>query len=201
MKNIVLVLIGVLVIIAGVSLYKCRQLQLKYEVSISNVKALDDALALKNNSLRVLQLKVNQLDYFKDSILVKMDSLRKELGVKDKNLKALQYIASTSSKTDTIVLTDTVFRNNKVNVDTLIGDAWYNIRIKLKYPNMIAVTPRFISSKYVVIHGKRETINPPKKWWLLRLFQKKHTVVTVDVVEESPYVKDSIRRFVEIIKN
>lgn len=84
MKKIIAVIIGVLVLVTGFSLYKCGKLQLKYETSISNVKALDDALSLKNSFYRVLQLKTDQLGYFNDSILVRMDSLRKEMGIKDK---------------------------------------------------------------------------------------------------------------------
>lgn len=200
MKKIIAVIIGVLVLVTGFSLYEYRQLQLKYETSVGNAKALDDALSLKNNSYRVLQLKADQLGYFNDSILVKMDSLRKEMGIKDKNLKALQYLSSVSSKTDTLVLKDTLFRDRKINVDTIVGDAWYDVRLKLKYPNFISVTPKFISHKFVVVHSKKETVNPPKKFWLFRLFQKKHTVVQVDIVEQSPYIKDSASRYVEIIK-
>lgn len=200
MKKIIAVIIGVLVICTGLSIYKYNKLQLKYEASVGNVKALDDALSLKNSSFRVLQLKADQLGYFNDSILFKMDSLRKEMGIKDKNLKALQYLSSVSSKTDTLVLKDTLFRDRKINVDTIVGDAWYDIRFKLKYPNFISVTPKFISHKFVVVHSKKETINPPKKFWLFRLFQRKHTVIQVDITEQNPYIRDSVGRYVQIIK-
>lgn len=47
---------------------------------------------------------------------------------------------------------------------------------------------------------KKETVSAPKKCWLLRLFQKKHKVVQVDIEEKNPYVRDTQSRYVEIIK-
>lgn len=129
-----------------------------------------------------------------------MDSLRRAQGIKDNDLKVLQYLSSKVEKTDTLILMDTIFVKDMLNVDTIVRDAWYNMRIKLKYPNYIVVTPRFYSQKYITVHTKKETVNPPKKCWFLRLFQKKHKVVTVDVYEESPYITDSISRYVEIVK-
>ena len=46
---------------------------------------------------------------------------------------------------------------------------------------------------------RKETIDPPKKNWLLRLFQKKHRVAEVEVVEKNPYINSEKQRFIEII--
>jgi len=73
---------------------------------------------------------------------------------------------------DTINLVDTIFEP-RVNIDTILGDQWYTLQLKLKYPNQVIVAPRFTSEKMVFMYLKRETINPPKKTWLGRLFQKK----------------------------
>lgn len=129
-----------------------------------------------------------------------MDSIRKVQGIKDKDVKVLQYISSKAEKTDTLILKDTVFVKNMAQVDTVIGDAWYSMRFRLKYPYYIAVTPKFLSQKYITVYMKKETVNPPKKCWLLRLFQKKHKVIMVNVHEQNPYITDSVSRFVEIVK-
>lgn len=133
-----------------------------------------------------------------------MDSLRKVLKIKDRDLKALSYLVSNASKTDTIVLRDTIFKESpykdSILLDTIIGDAWYQSRMKIKYPNYIILHPSFRSQKYITVSSRRETVSPPKKWWLLRLFQRKHEVVVVNVTEENPYIQDSIAKFVEIIK-
>lgn len=129
-----------------------------------------------------------------------MNAVRKEAGIKDKEVKSLHYMASVVEKADTIILKDTVFVKDVTETDTIVGDAWYNMRVRLKYPNFIAIAPKFFSQKYVTVYTRKETVNPAKKCWFLRLFQKKHKVVEVNVVEKNPYIKDSISRYVEVIK-
>ena len=119
--------------------------------------------------------------------------------VKDKNLKSVQYITSTLSRVDTITLKDTIFKK-PLKVDTVIGDKWCNAKIVLSYPSTIIVNPTFKSEKNIVVSTKKETVNPPKKFWLFRLFQKKHTVIKVDIIEKNPYVSNEENRYIEIIK-
>ena len=129
-----------------------------------------------------------------------MNEVRKELNVKDKDLGAMQYILSEASKTDTVEFRDTIFSIPTLHIDTMLGDKWYQFNLELRYPNKIITTPKFISEKFVIINYKKETINPPKKCWLLRLFQKKHKVIRVEVVEKNPYIENKQHRFIEIIK-
>ena len=130
-----------------------------------------------------------------------MDKTRKELKVKDKNVETLQYVYTTLTKTDTIVFKgDTIFKEPSFSMDTIIGDKWYHCKVGLDYPSSITLSPEFASEKHIVVHTKKETVNPPKKFWLFRLFQKKHKVLHVDVVEKNPYVEDAEFKYVEIIK-
>ena len=85
-------------------------------------------------------------------------------------------------------------------IDTLIGDGWYTLKLGLKYPSMIAVEPYFKSEKHIVVSSKKETVNPPKKFFLFRWFQKRHIVLHIDVVEKNPYVGNETSKYVEIIK-
>ena len=172
----------------------------KYEVAMANLKAYDRQLSGMTNMNTAYQMTVNQLEYYQDSILRALDSTRKELKIKDKNLQALHYVSSSFTKPDTVTLKDTIFREPAFALDTLIGDDWYNVRIGLKYPSTIAVKPDFKSEKHIVVFTKKETVNPPKKWWILRIFQKKHTVLNVDVVEKNPYVENETSKYVEILK-
>jgi hypothetical protein len=55
------------------------------------------------------------------------------------------------------------------------------------------------SEKAVVVSTKRETVDPPKKFFLCRWFQKKHTVVKVVVKENNPHVIDQENVFIEIV--
>lgn len=70
----------------------------------------------------------------------------------------------------------------------------------MSYPDTLIFSPNFKSSQYIIAHLKKETIDPPKKWWWQRLFQKKHKVLNVKVVERNPYIDVKTNKYVEIIK-
>lgn len=172
----------------------------KWERAEANVKAYSALNAKADEKNIALQLTVEQLGYFKDSVLQELDKTRRQLKIKNKNLKAVQSVSSVFTKTDTVTLKDTIFKEPTLSVDTVMGDKWYNVNIGLKYPSTITVKPYFKSEKHIIISAKRETVNPPKKFFLFRWFQRKHTVVHVDVVEKNPYVDAESSRYVEIVK-
>jgi hypothetical protein len=176
-----------------------KKLQEDYEIAVGNEKALlQDCNNLKNN-VGVLQLSVAQLEHYNDSILTKLNTVRKRLKIKDKELKGLQYIYSTMEKKDSIVfIKDTIFIEN-LHVDTTLTSKWYNLNVKLDYPSSVTVTPKVISEQSVIIHSNRETIKPPKKCAIARWFQKKHRVIRVEVEEENPYIEIKQNKFVKIL--
>lgn len=192
-----------IVSLLGIGIYIWNERQdLKKEVCTlrNNQKAfIAENSSLKDES-RAFKFTIEQLNYYNDSILQKMNEVRKELKIKDDNLKQMQYLLSEATKKDTIVFRDTLFREPSLNIDTLIGDKWYNIRLGLKYPNLITTNPTFISEKYIIVNKKKETINPPKKFFLFRWFQRKHWVMEVHIKEKNPYIKEINNKFVEIIK-
>ena len=197
--------IGVIVLtsLLAVSTYILynRNQDLKEETStlMSNQKAfIAENSSLKEKN-RVFKFTVEQLNYYNDSILQKMNDVREELKIKDKNIKQLQYLLSVSTKKDTVLFTDTIFRDKSLALDTIIGDKWYNIRLGLKYPNLIYTEPTFTSEKYIIVNKKKETVNPPKKFFLFRWFQRKHWVMEVHIKEKNPYIKEIDNKFVEII--
>ena len=201
-KIINYIIIGIgLSLITSISIlyYNNKKLKENLSVATANVKAYASANSSLKNDNRVFQLTVDQLGYYNDSILEKLNTLRKELGIKDKELKSLQYMSSVITKTDTFKFRDTLFIDKALHIDTIIGDKWYNVSLRLKYPNMVITSPEFRSEKYAIISYKKETINPPKKCKLLRFFQKKHKVITAEVIEKNPYIEDKQVKFVEIL--
>lgn len=204
MKKYIRILVAVvlgLLVVSTYTLYNRNQdLKEEISVSMSNQKAfIAENSSLKEEN-RAFKFTVEQLNYYNDSILQKMNDVRKGLKIKDKDLKQMQYLLSEATKKDTIVFRDTLFREPTLNVDTLVGDKWYQMRLGLKYPSTITTDPKFVSEKYIMVDYKKETINPPKKCWLLRLFQKKHKVVEVNVVEKNPYIENKQQRFIEIVE-
>lgn len=203
-KRYIRIGIVILMSLLAVSTYTLynRNQDLKEEISVSMTN--QKVFIAENSSLkeknRVFKFTIEQLNYYNDSILQKMNDVRKELKIKDKNIKQLQYFLSVSTKKDTVLFTDTIFKDKSLALDTIIGDKWYNIRLGLKYPNLIYTEPTFTSEKYIIVNKKKETVNPPKKFFLFRWFQRKHWVMEVHIKEKNPYIKETNNKFVEIIE-
>lgn len=196
----ILGIIALLGIIYSIGLSrKCIKLNEEISITANNQKILLGMRDSLNTSNRVLKLTIDQLNYFNDSILNEMNKVRKELKIKDNKLKSLSYINSVIEKRDTIIFNDTIFIEN-IKIDTVIEDRWYSMKLDLEYPNRIITEPSFISEKYIVVSRKKETINPPKKFFISRWFQRKHWVMEVNVVEKNPYIKESNNRFIEFYK-
>ena len=199
MKKFIIGLIVLLVCSLIYIVHQNRTLTAKYETSIENIKAYDSQLSGLNNSNKVFKLTIDQLNYFKDSILIKMNEVRKELNIKDSKIKQMQYKLSHVEKPDSIILKDTIFVES-FKLDTIIGYGWANTHLIMKYPNYIKFTPKFKLESFLFVESKKETVNPPKKFFLFRWFQRKHTVLNVTVKENNPYVETDEQKFVEIIK-
>ena len=194
----ILSIIVVILTITTIIFYnKNKQLSKNLDIYNSNQKAFIAENASLKEEQRVFQFTIDQLNYYNDSLLQEMNNVRKELNIKDKNLNTIEYINSVINKIDTIIFRDTLFINNK---DTVLGDQWYTLNLNITYPNTIIISPKFRSDKYIITSYKKETVNPPKKWWILRLFQKKHKVVRVEIVEKNPYIENKQQRFIQIIQ-
>lgn len=202
-KLILICVVTVILIALGITVAIQSKKISNLNESLSNAITNEKALLLKNNDneneIRSLKLSVEQLDYFNDSITEKLNQARKQLKIKDADLKQLQYLKTLAAKTDTVFIKDTIFVE-KTHIDTTIGDQWYKLNLQLEYPNKITASPMFISEKSIITSVKKETIKPPKKCKFARMFQKKHKVVVVDIQENNPYINTESYRHVEIIK-
>lgn len=185
-------------------LYKYYDRSKNLENNLSVLRANQKAFMEENSSLKeenkVFRFNIDEVNLYNDSLVQKMNSIRKELGIKDSNLKQMQYLLSMPVKSDTIVFKDTVFCKPDLHIDTIVGDKWYNMDLKLVYPNIIYTKPTFISEKYIITSKKKETVNPPKKFFLFRWLQKKHWVVEVNIEEKNPYIHEINNKFIEIIE-
>lgn len=174
---------------------------LNYEVSnaITNIKAYE----LENSALRddTIEFKytIEQLNYSKDSLNQRINKLRKDLKIKDKDIQKLQYMLSENQKKDSIVFVhDTLFREN-IKVDTTLNDNWSKLHLQLEYPNTVLAEYSFKNESLVTTYIKRETVNPPHKCAFIRWFQKKHKVIHVEIKEQNPYCEIKEQRFINIV--
>ena len=174
---------------------------LNYEISnaITNIKAYE----LENSALRddTIEFKytIEQLNYSKDSLNQRINKLRKDLKIQDKDIQKLQYMLSENQKKDSIVFVhDTLFREN-IKVDTTLNDNWSKLHLQLEYPNTVLAEYSFKNESLVTTYIKRETVNPPHKCAFIRWFQKKHKVIHVEINEQNPYCEIKEQRFINII--
>ena len=205
-EKILIALVIALSILLCISIYidRCRIAQNKSnEANLKAYIALNDTLRSTN---RMFEFKVSQLNYINDSLVNQMDIVRKNIGVKDKNLKGLGYIKSTVRIHDTVLVNRIRDGDKPLSIDTVINKKWYQIEIDYKgsrcseCKDTLIVSPKVSSEKYVVISTSKEYVDAPKKWWLQRIFQKKEEVVDVKVVETNPYIYSDHERFIKVIK-
>lgn len=125
-KKLISFLIGIVVLIGlGTTIVmqhnQIKKINSELVVATNNYKAYEaEASELKDKTLE-FQLTVDQLNNSNDSLVRKLNSVRKDLKVKDKYIEELKYIASENQKKDSIFIKDTIFIKDAA-IDTLISD-------------------------------------------------------------------------------
>ena len=164
----------------------------------TNIKAYElENLALKDNTIE-FQYTIEQLNHSKDSLNQKINKLRKDLKIKDKDIQKLQYVLSENQKKDSIIVHDTLFIE-KVKIDTTLSDDWSKLHLQLEFPNKVVTEYSFKNESLVTTYLKKETIKPPHKFIFVRWFQKKHKMIYVEVNEQNPYCEIKEQKFINII--
>lgn len=186
----------------GITIYiqsnKIKNLRNELEYAVNNYKAYE----AENDSLINVNIEfvytVAQLNASSDSLVKELNKIRKELKIKDKNIEELQYLAYHLQKTDTLFIRDTIFRDIDFNMDTVIANEWAKLQLHMEYPNQIAADYSFKNETVIVSSSRRETIDPPHKCWLIRLFQKKHYITDVEVIQKNPYCENDLHKHIKI---
>lgn len=202
MKKIILRILSYTLLVLAIIFMtnKIRNLNIALDNSINNEKAYAAENSGLKESNRVFKLSIEQLEYFSDSLMLKMKKVANENKVKDNKIKALQYQLEHFSKKDTIVIKDTIFREPGFVLDTCIVDKWNRSCLHLSYPGTIALSSEYNNEKYITLSSHKEPVKP-RKWFLPRWFTRKHTIIEVIVVDQNPYVTTPKQRYIEIIDN
>lgn len=192
-----LIMLGVIMTIT-IMHKQIQSLTDQLSISVSNENAYAAENSDLNSKNRVFQFTIDQLQYSNDSLNRKIMSVVRENDIKDRDIRSLQYQLEHFSKTDTIVLRDTIFRDPTFRLDTCIMDEWNTSCISLAYPGQIGISNSYVNEKYIIVNSKRESIRP-HKCGFVNFFRKKHTVLEIDVIDKNPYVETERQRFIEII--
>lgn len=202
MKKYLYIGLGVLVagLLATIAILGVRHKKLLS--TVERLKKTELAYELENSDLKGKAIQAEYtiagLNNSKDSLVQKLNQVRKELKIKDKKLESLSLITTVITKTDTIHTVDTIF-TEKVHIDTTIQDKWYKLDLGLYYPNEVKVSPEFNSELYIIASYKKVPINPAKckigNW-----FRKKTKIVEIEVKEENPYINKKQQKFIKVVK-
>ena len=168
-----------------------------YEKELQNVEAYQVANSGLEGEIRQQKMTISDLYSSLDSIDRKLVSTMQQLKISDNKVKEMQYQSGQASRIDTIIISDTIFDYN-VNIDTSVGDYWYNIRLQLEYPSTIITTPTFNSEQYIYIFNEKKYVGGKSKWFFINWFKKKYISTEVRVEERNPYIKITNQKFIEI---
>lgn len=182
----------------GITLHnQNKKLSQNLETAQNNIEAYQELLIDSQQASNVLKLTVEQLQNSKDSVLHKLDSVRKELKIKPKQIhtaatqtQVLNVIGSKGVGGNIIVkdsiYTDSILYNPLTKVKYTIGNDTVNIAIDLR------------NEQYLYVYTKREYKN--KKNFFKRLFTldfKKVTKYKYNIVNTNDLLKSKDVRIVE----
>lgn len=189
----------IFIVALGISSNKLEEYKRLYQKELQNVEAYRLANSTLENIAIQHKMTINELQYSNDSLDQKLVKTMKELKIKDNKIKDLQYQLTQATRTDTITVTDTIFKEN-TNIDTTFGDEWYQMHLQLQYPSTVITSPEFNSEQFVYIYTSKVYNTKPSKCFFINWFKKKHTVTEVKIEEKSPYIKTMKQKFIEINK-
>ena len=192
------IIVGLL-ITCSVQCSQNRKLKEQYEISTGNEKSLWDRINGNQKDIAAYQTTIESLKHINDSTVQHLLAKQEELKIKNKELQAMLSLASNFHTTDTLRLTDTIFKEPNFALDTTIRDEWRTVNLGLHWPGEICLDAWMRSQKEVFITSVRETIKPPKKCAFLRWFQKKHTVVRVRIEEDNPWLETEQNMYIQIL--
>ena len=182
----------------GITLHnQNKKLSQSLETAQNNIEAYQGLLSDSQQASNVLKLTAEQLQNSKDSVLHKLDSVRKELKIKPKQIhtaatqtQVLNVIGSKGVGGNIIVkdsiYTDSILYNPLTKVKYTIGNDTVNIAIDLR------------NEQYLYVYTKREYKN--KKNFFKRLFTldfKKVTKYKYNIVNTNDLLKSKDVRIVE----
>lgn len=150
----------------------------------------------KNQKYIQQSLTINEIKQSNDSLIKELNSVRKELDIKDKQLLEMTLIKEEVKHADSVVITDTIFVEN-FKLDTIIGDKYLSMKLNFEYPNTIKYEPTISNNKFIYTKVTKEYAKP-KKIFPLFLFQRKVNVVEIIVKDDNPYFKNKTIKHIKI---
>ena len=171
-----------------------------YEKELQNVEAYRASNSGLEEEIKVYKMSINDLEMSKDTLDKKLMTTLQDLKLSKNKISSLQYQLKKATRIDTIVIPDTILVKD-IDIDTTLGDAWYNLNLKLQYPSTIITEPSFNSEQFVYIYNKKEYVGGKSKCFFVNWFKKKYISTEVIVEEKNPYINTIEQKFIKIENN
>lgn len=182
----------------GITLHnQNKKLSQSLETAQNNIEAYQGLLSDSQQASNVLKLTVEQLQNSKDSVLHKLDSVRKELKIKPKQI----HTAATQTQVLNVIGSKGVGGNIIVKDSIYTDSILYNPLTKVKYTignDTVNIAIDLCNEQYLYVYTKREYKN--KKNFFKRLFTldfKKVTKYKYNIVNTNDLLKSKDVRIVE----
>lgn len=202
-KALLSLLVGLLVVFS-INIYKQnKRLSKSLEMAQNNIEAYQGILNGSQQANNVLKLDMSQLQNINDSLIQKIDSVRKELKLKPK------VIRTTATQTQTIYVTASKGVRGQDIIKTIQKDTVYKDTIlinpltKIDYTigkDTVSVNLDIKNQQFLYVYKKRQYKN--KKSFIKRLFTldfKKVDVYKYQIVNTNDIIKTSDVRVIESI--
>ena len=202
-KALLSLLVGLLVVFS-INIYKQnKRLSKSLEMAQNNIEAYQGILNGSQQANNVLKLDMSQLQNVNDSLIQKIDSVRKELKLKPK------VIRTTATQTQTIYVTASKGVRGQDIIKTIQKDTVYKDTIlinpltKIDYTigkDTVSVNLDIKNQQFLYVYKKRQYKN--KKSFIKRLFTldfKKVDIYKYQIVNTNDIIKTSDVRVIESI--
>lgn len=202
-KALLSLLVGLLVVFS-INIYKQnKRLSKSLEMAQNNIEAYQGILNGSQQANNVLKLDMSQLQNVNDSLIQKIDSVRKELKLKPK------VIRTTATQTQTIYVTASKGVRGQDIIKTIQKDTVYKDTIlinpltKIDYTigkDTVSVNLDIKNQQFLYVYKKRQYKN--KKSFIKRLFTldfKKVDMYKYYIVNTNDIIKTSDVRVIESI--
>lgn len=202
-KALLSLLAGLLVVFS-INIYKQnKRLSKSLEIAQNNIEAYQGILNGSQQANNVLKLDMSQLQNVNDSLIQKIDSVRKELKLKPK------VIRTTATQTQTIYVTASKGVRGQDIIKTIQKDTVYKDTIlinpltKIDYTigkDTVSVNLDIKNQQFLYVYKKRQYKN--KKSFIKRLFTldfKKVDMYKYQIVNTNDIIKTSDVRVIESI--
>lgn len=145
---------------------------------------------------RVFRVRAEELAASRDTLMARIDSLRRSAGVRLRDLRSAHWRETVVERVDTLWMADSIF---VADMDTVVDDGWTRAELSFRAPRSVTVGVSVRNETALLVKARREIVGRPRRFPLFRLFQKRRTVVEVEALEGNPRCVERARRHVEII--